>query len=398
MPKTKIQLGIIAALVAIFLGFSVAYILGETTQGPEAVLTARKDPDAEERLEKARDFQKVKKWAKANDLLRALADEGHPVAMYHLARAYKYGWGVDTDLETARDWLIEAVRYDYVYRGETAYEIGRLYQQSMGKDCDAIAVEWFEKALTWDFKKAHVQLAYHYRYGLGVKKDVDRSLDHYEQAAIAGYPTSTIKYALWLLKGGSGVEADDEKARYWGRRAADGLVTKANDGSGSASKTLGRLYRDGVFVKMDWFESERWFRRSARLGDVGGMHELALLLLRDSEDEDRSKEGVEWLRMASELGHGGAITDLGRLHLKQFLGLSDLEAIGLFERGVALRHPGSMEELARLLAEGRLVEKDTARALKLSRDGAKLGHKGSQSLLSELKAQAQHSPIETDKS
>jgi TPR repeat protein len=288
--------------------------------------------------------------------------------MYHLARAYKYGWGVDSDLETARDWLIEAVRYDYVYRGETAYEIGRLYQQSIGKDCDAIAVEWFEKALTWDFKKAHVQLAYHYRYGLGVNK------------------------------GGSGVEADDEKARYWGRRAADGLVTKANDGSGSASKTLGRLYRDGVFVKMDWFESERWFRRSARLGDVGGMHELALLLLRDSEDEDRSKEGVEWLRMASELGHGGAITDLGRLHLKQFLGLSDLEAIGLFERGVALRHPGSMEELARLLAEGRLVEKDTARALKLSRDGAKLGHKGSQSLLSELKAQAQHSPIEIDKS
>ena len=39
-----------------------------------------------------------------------------------------------------------------------------------------------------------------------------------------------------------------------------------------------------------------------------------------------------------------------------------------------------------------------ARALKLSRDGAKLGHKGAQSLLLELEAQAQHSPIETDKS
>lgn len=398
MPKAKVQLGVVAALLTTLLGFSIAYMLGESTQESEAILAARKDPNADERLEQARGLQKVKKWAKANDLLRALADEGHPVAMYHLARAYKYGWGVDTDLETARDWLMEAVRYDYVYRGETAYEIGRLYQQSIGKDCDSIAVEWFEKALTWDFQKAHVQLAYHYRYGLGVNKDVDRSLYHYEQAAIASYPTSTIKYALWLLKGGSGIEADDEKAHYWGRRAANGLVTKANDGSGSASKTLGRLYRDGVFVKMDWFESERWFRRSARLGDVGGMHELALLLLQDPGDEGRSKEGVEWLRMASELGHGGAVTDLGRLHLKKLLGLPDSEAIGLFERGVALRHPGAMEELARLLAEGRLVEKDRARALKLSRDGAKLGHKGAQSLLSELEAQAQYSPIETDKS
>ena len=79
-------------------------------------------------------------------------------------------------------------------------------------------------------------------------------------------------------------------------------------------------------------------------------------------------------------------------------GLPVLTMIGLFERGVALRHPGSMEELARLLAEGRLVEKDTARALKLSRDGAKLGHKGAQSLLLELEAQAQHSPKKTDKS
>ncbi len=398
MRNTKFQLAAAAALCATLLGFCVAYVLEDTTQMRAVVSTGNQDPSADLRLKQARDFQKVKKWSEANRELRALSVAGHPEAMYHLARAYKYGWGVDADLETARDWLMKAVRYDYVYRGETAYEIGRLYQMSTGKDCDAIAVEWFEKALMWDFKKAHVQLAYHYRYGLGVEKNIEQSLYHYEKAGIAGYPTSTIKYAFWLLKGDVGMEADAEKAHYWGRRAADGLVTKANDGSASASKTLGRLYRDGSFVKMDVEEAARWFRRSARLGDAGGMHELALLLLGGAEDAAQADEALEWLRMAAELGHGGAVTDLGRLHLKKFRGLSDLEAIGLFERGVALQHPGSMEELARLLAEGRLVEKDRKRALKLSRDGAKLGHKGAQSLLSELEAQAQHSPIETDKS
>ena len=129
MRNTKFQLAAAAALCATLLGFCVAYLLEDTTQMRAVVSTGNQDPSADLRLKQARDFQKVKKWTEANRELRALSVAGHPEAMYHLARAYKYGWGVDADLETARDWLMKAVRYDYVYRGETAYEIGRLYQK-----------------------------------------------------------------------------------------------------------------------------------------------------------------------------------------------------------------------------------------------------------------------------
>ncbi|MGA9541262.1 MAG: tetratricopeptide repeat protein [Methyloceanibacter sp.] len=398
MSSRKVQLGVAAALCTTVLGFSLAYIVGEQAQSAQAALVAANDPALEGLISDARELQKVGKWSEANRALTSLASDGHPAAMYHLARSYKYGWGVDPNLETTRKWLMQAVRYDFAYRGETAYEIGRLYQKAEGENCDAIAVAWFNKALSWGFEKAHVQLAHHFRYGSGVKPSTKRALYHYEKAAIAGYPTSTIQYAQWLLRGGTGVLVDDEKAQYWGRQAAIGLTKKANGGSSSAAKTLGRLYRDGVFVRRDFAEAERWFRRSSRLGDSGGMHELAVLMLRERDENAGADEALGWLRMAAELGHGGAVTGLGRLHLKRAHGLSDVEAVGLFEKGVALRHPGSMEELARLLAEGRLVTKDPTRAYELAQEGAKLGHKGAKALLSELETKIQSSSAQFSKS
>jgi TPR repeat protein len=388
-------MGSIIVCVALLVG---VYSLGGWHKQRDEGLSAPNDPKVNELISQARSLQELGKWREANEMFAPLATAEHPVAMYHFARAYKYGWGVPTDLETARDWLMKAVRFNYIYRGETAYEIGRLYQQSAGENCDEIAVAWFAKARSWNFDKAHVQLAYHHRYGLGVEQNTESALYHYEQAAVAGYPTSTIKYAQWMLKGGQGVEPNPEGARYWGRRAMEGLSSKAKDGSGSAAKTLGRLYRDGVFVEPNLVTAERWFRRSSRLGDQGGMHELALLLLLKPADKEKTNEALDWLRMAAELGHGGAVTDLGRLHLKRAYGLSQAEAVGFFEKGILLRHPGSMEELARLLAEGRLIEQDPKRARKLAQEGAKLGHDGAKALLAELDAKNKDRSAETENS
>lgn len=397
MSNYKNQILAFAVSLGILL-FSGLAFLNFDTPFRDGALSAPNDPEVNELIAQARSLQRLGKWSEANEILATLANKGHPIAIYHLARAYKNGWGLSRDLSTARRWFTQAARYDFRYRGETAYEIGRLYQRSSGDDCDTIAVAWLQKALSWKFEKAHVQLATHFRYGLGVDQDTQSALHHYEQAAIAGYPSSTIKYAKWLLKGGAGIEAEPERARYWAKRAMVGLGTKASDGSGSAAKTLGRLYRDGVFVPTDLEEAERWFRRSSRLGDSGGMHELANLLLRMPQIEVRTKEALEWLEMAAELGHGGAVTSLGRLHLKKTFGLSEDGAVAWFEKGVSLRHPGSMEELARLLTEGRLIAQDQARALKLAQKGAKMGHEGSKTLLSELKSLADEKPSRVSKS
>ncbi|MEP1575734.1 SEL1-like repeat protein [Roseibium album] len=365
--------------------FGVAGVVALTSETmPVKIKSERIDPTIEEMIKQARGLQKVGRWEAAADILTQLANDGHPVALFHLGRAYKNGWGVNTDLEQSRLIFMEAVRYSFAYRGETAYELGRLFQRSSGEKCAEIALQWFMKALDWDYPKAHVQLAKHHERGIGTERDLTAAFYHYEQAAIAGYPSSTINYARILLTGRYGVTPDPERARFWAERAIAGLEQKARDGSASSAKTLGRIYRDGEFMAMDRSRARDWFLRSANLGDAGAMHDLAQMLISASLDEKSAKEALKWLRLAATAEHGGALTALARLHLKQSFDLEPESAVELLERGVAVGHPGAMEELGRLFARGKYVPQDRTKALELARKGTDRGHQGSASLLQDL--------------
>lgn len=370
-------------LVSVMLG-GAAFVALQPNQTVKPTKSQRLDPTIDEMIKQARGLQKVGRWEAAADILTQLAHDGHPVALYHLGRAFKNGWGTERDLPQARAAFLEAVRYQFRFRGETAYELGRLFQRSSGEKCAAIALQWFEKALAWDYPKAHVQLAKHYERGIGTDRDLDVAFFHYERAAIAGYPSSTINYARILYTGRYGVVQDLEQAQFWADRAISGLEKKARDGSASAAKTLGRIYRDGEFRPPDRQKSESWFIRSASLGDAGAMHDLAQMLLADEPSEKGGKGVLKWLSLAAKAEHGGALTTLARLHLKNRFGLDPKASVDLLKRGVAVGHPGAMEELGRLYAEGKFVEQDRAKALELASKGADRGHQGSSRLLKAL--------------
>lgn len=369
-------------LVGAVLGVSGSVALTSTPEQKKPQ-SARIDPTVEEMLKQARGLQKVGRWEAAADLLTQIANDGHPAALYHLGRAYKNGWGVETDLDQARLIYLEAVKYAFAYRGETAYELGRLFQRSAGEHCAEIALQWFQKALQWDYPKAHVQLAKHFERGIGAERNLELAFDHYEAAAIAGYPSSTINYARILLTGRYGITPDPDEARFWAAKAIDGLEKKARDGSASSAKTLGRIYRDGEFLKANKAQAKDWFLRSAYLGDAGAMHDLGNMLLAHGSEDD-TVEALKWLRIAADANHGGALTALARLHLKSAYGLKPSNAVDLLQRSIAVGHPGAMEELARLYASGILLPQDSAKALELAQKGADRGHIGCKNLLKEL--------------
>jgi len=379
-PKTPVwRLAAVAAVI----GASGLYALAAPSPAASSK-SARIDPTIEEQIKQARGLQKVGKWNEAADILTQLASDGHPVALYHLGRAFKNGWGVEPDLEQARVLFLEAVRYSFAFRGETAYELGRLFQRSSGEDCAHIALQWFHKALEWDYTKAHVQLAKHYERGIGTERDLTAAFHHYELAAIAGYPSSTINYARILMHGRYGIEPDPAQALFWAERAIAGLEKKARDGSASAAKTLGRIYRDGEFAPRNTQSAADWFLRSAELGDAGAMHDLGHMVLSGEPSAEDIQSALEWFRIAAKAGHGGALTNLGRLHLKAAHGLDPKGAVDLFNRAVDVGHPGAMEELAKLYAAGDLVEQDLEKAMSLARKGADRGHQGSKKFLQTL--------------
>ena len=349
--------------------------------------TQRVDARVLEQLKHARALQKLKQWEEAYEIIRSLAAEGHPTALYHLGRALKSGHGVDPDPHAAKEAFKRAVSYDFAERGAAAYELGRLYQRATGPGCMTMAFQWFLKSLEFGHDKAHVQLAKHYERGLGVAVSYEAASGHYEQAAIFGYPTATIQLARLLNEGGSGFAQNPRMAQYWFARARDGLISKANSGSASAAKTLGRLYLRGEFQDPDLDQAQRWFVRSAELGDAGAMHELGLMLTRNAKSTEAAQEGIDWLNQAIALSHGGAMTDLARLHLKERFGLERPDAVALLEDGVEVGHPGSMAELGRLHFKGDLVPRDLARARELAERGAAQRHQGARALLKQLDTQ-----------
>lgn len=350
----------------------------------EPAKNAPNDPMVNEAINQARSLQKQGKLEDAIVVFERYALQGYPDAMFHTAKAYSRGWGIKPDLDKARHYYLLAVQYSYAYRGETAYEIGRLFQRSLGPDCNKIAIEWFKKSLNWNYKKAALQLAIHYEKGLGVEQNVDLAIDYYTIASQSGYEQASLKYARLMMKGRYGVEINSALASRLVQEAIKSLKIKARKGSPSAAKQLGRLYRDGELIRKSSSKARKWLYYSAELGDTGGMHDLAHFLLSYDQVTENEKEALNWFYKAARKGHGGAMTALGRLHLNEKYHLKMSQAVHWFERGVEAKHGGAMEELARLYATGHLVDQNQREAIRLAKQGSKLGHLGSQRLFEEL--------------
>lgn len=376
--KKATSAGII--LLVLLIAF-IAFLLNSTqwsTKSPPI------DPQVNDQIDQARALQKMGYLEDALVIFEKYALRGHPEAMFYTGKSYSRGWGVKPDLEKARHYFLLAVQYNYIYRAENAYALGRLFQRSEGPDCNRIAVEWFEKALDWGFAKASLQLSMHYERGLGVDRDIPEAIMHYEIAALAGYERALLKYAHILAKGSFGITPDKERAYFLTQQAVTSLIRKARAGSASAAKQLGRLYRDGKLVPADPQKSQEWLLQAAKLGSTGAMHNLAYLMLDGAEKAQEQAEALVWLRKAAAQGHGGAMTALGRFHLKEKYGLEQAGAVGWFKLGVRAGHAGSMVELARLYLKGFLVKKDREEAIRLAERGSRLGHQGSKTLLKEL--------------
>lgn len=345
------------------------------------VKSAPHDPEVNEMISQARALQKKGELENSLVTFEKYAMRGHPVAMYHVGRAYARGWGTKPDLDKARHFFLLAAGYSFAYRAETAFELGRLYQRAIGPECNELAISWFLKSLQWNYFKAAVQLAIHHEKGLGTPQNMARAIHYYKIAASHGSEQALLKYARVVLTGRYGVKADPEHAYTLVNRALDSLLQRARNGSAGSSKQLGRLYRDGELLPLDNEQAKYWLLHAAQLGNTGGMHDYAMLILSISDKPAAHQEALEWLRHAADKAHGGAMNVLGKFHLSEQYGLKKAGAVAWFKMGIDVSHGAAIEQMAKLYLNGDLVEKNIEAAVKLLEKGVSLGHSGSERLL-----------------
>lgn len=337
----------------------------------------------------AKSLQKQGKLVESAKIFEQYAIQGYPDAMFYLAKAYTKGWGVKPDLIKARWHLLNAVEYDFSYRGETAYQLGKLYQKSAGPNCNTIAVEWFKKSIKWNYLKAAVSLGTHYEKGTGVPQDMEKAIYYYEMATHDGIIIAALKHAQIISSGNSGIKRDIEYAANLIKFAVENLELDVGRGKASAAKSLGRLYRDGIsnihFPEYTNLEkSIFWFRRASDLDNIGAKHDLAKLLLLIDE-ERHYKEAIILLKTSANSGHGGAATSLGRMHLAEKYNLSKTGSVPWFSKGVNAGHTGAIKELAVIYYQGEIVDRDINLAIELLQKGENKGHLQSIKLLNQYR-------------
>ncbi len=372
-------------VVIIFLVAFIIYDYHLDTKGKPSPV----QPFVMKQLALAKSLQKQGKLQESASIFEEYAIQGYPDAMFYLAKAYTKGWGVKPNLIKARWHLLNAVEYDFSYRGETAYQLGLLYQKSAGPDCSAIAVEWFKKSIKWKYFKAAVSLGTHYEKGVGVPQDLDKAIFYYEMATHDGITIAALKHAQIISSGNFGIPRDIEYAATLLKFTVENLEQDVGRGKASAAKTLGRLYRDGIsnVYLPEYSNLEKsvfWFRRASDLDNIGAKHDLAKLLLLIDE-ERHFKEAIILLKTSANSGHGGAATSLGRMHLAEKYSLTKAGSISWFSKGVNAGHTGSIKELAVIYYQGELVDKDINIAIELLQKGENKGHSPSKRLLNQYR-------------
>ena len=203
-----------ASLIAAgLLAATSSLVLLPKSSVPAANATAA-NPVVAKVLSDARKHRSKGRYAKAAALLKDHATPGNPLVLLNYGKLLARGWGVPKNLDEAREKLLMAVQHDFPKRGEAAFELGRVYRQSVGPDCDRIAFEWFVESAKAGHVKAHAELGRHYARGIGVPVDIHNALKHYRIAARSGA-------ANWTI----GVDQ-----KYLGRRSLDNLQRREQIG------------------------------------------------------------------------------------------------------------------------------------------------------------------------
>jgi len=382
--KIKNYASIIYVLLALILLSLIYYSYSQYVK--EQGKSAPQVSQVKEKLDQARALQKQGKLAESVMIYEQYALQGYPNAMFYLAKSYSKGWGVKPDLDKARRLLLNAIEYNFRYRGESAYQLGRLFQKSAGPNCNTIAVEWFKKALKWHYIKASLSLATHYEQGLGVEQDLKKAIFYYQMATQEGISVAALKHARLIISGKFGLKKDVDYGTKLLTFAVTEFEKEALKGKASSAKTLGRLYRNGTLINLVKQNSDNvamaihWFRLASDLGDSGAMHDLGHLLLFISESSNH-QEAITLFKKAAEIGHGGAATTLGRFHLQEKFNLKKQRAIPWLKKGVVVGHSGAIKELAIVYFEGKLIKRNLDKAIELLQVAANKGHSGSRKLL-----------------
>ena len=155
------------------------------------------------------------------------------------------------------------------------------------------------------------------------------------------------------------------------------LETNATDGA--AMTLIGELYSEGLAVKTDAAEADRWFKLASDRGNREGSFAYALALLRGTGVQKDVPAAIPYLERAAAQGHPGALYNLGVMVLQgDPKTRDDAKAAALFQRSAEGGDLDATYALGNMVKAGDGVPRDYARAADLFKSAADRGDPAAQ--------------------
>ncbi len=123
--------------------------------------------------------------------LLQLANDGDAEAQNIMGNYYSNGYFVDKDKKQAFEWYTKSAEQGYA---SAQYNLGCCYELGQGVAQDyAKAVEWYTKSAEQGDARAQYNLGYCYEFGHGVAQDYTKAVEWYTKSAEQGGCKSTME-------------------------------------------------------------------------------------------------------------------------------------------------------------------------------------------------------------
>ena len=161
--------------------------------------------------------------AKAVEYFTVAAENGHSEAQLYLANCYRFGHGVNEDLQKARYWYEKSAAQGNKSARDVLDSLNKQYPQKKTYTQQEL------EAMYWEGKK--------YYFGQDVPMNNAKAVELFTVAAENGHSEAQRLLGNCYIYG-HGVSRDLQKARYWYQQAA-------NQGNRYAREALDHLNRLG---------------------------------------------------------------------------------------------------------------------------------------------------------
>ncbi len=277
-------------------------------------------------------------YAKALNIFRPLAEQGHTNAQYRLGVMHNKGRGVKRNIPKSIELYRKAAEKNHI---DAIYNLAWIYWHGDGISKDHTeSAKWAKKAADLGDAEGMHNIGMQYYYGDGIPVDLKKA-EHYLRKAVEHDVWEAFKL-LWQLYLKNSELLHDETVQ-WYRKTADGgnseaqyymgliaykdkrpgsdtemikwLKRAALQGHGDAQELLGQLYFSGEVVEKDLVESEKWLKAAMESGLGYATYMLANFRMTGVNGAVEISEGLRLLKIGAERDDVSAQTTLARTYL-----------------------------------------------------------------------------------